>query len=883
MERIHSDYSDMGVTVLGVVQREGLSRLSRFKQEFKISYTVLADPADEVAAMYVATGNVTILVIDKSGIVRYVGGYTPWPELAEEIDAIIGGPEEVDLSSAELATQALKNPDMRIRRKAAEALGEMRDAGVLPHLTDALKDETASVREVAVQALGKIGGDEVMEALATALEDESSFVQMEAVKALGNMKDERTVPLLVKSLANADIRSDVAAALVDIGRPELVSEPLEEHFAVFRIWGDSEDFAQACADLGTAYMERKMYSDAAAAYEKAIRVLSDDDYRKGDYLKNLMDCYTETGEEEKAVTEYLTMIRNSPGGQPYIYYSNSDGTMAGYNKREYAVKKFVEAFEGQQKLDDLAEALEAEIPRSPKDSGLYETLGSIYDKQSMSEKAVSAYEKLVELQPANAKRYAQLAAAYKRSGMTDNALAVAAKIAERSGDAYIHNFIGRTLAGSGMYDEAAAAYRKAIEMTQDGWELGRFQGGLAKCYRNAGKYAEALAVYEDLIEKSTSSYDRDAARRSTWEVYEEGNLYGVAVEKYQKMVEAKPDDPEAHESLARAYRGNEELDKAIAEYERVAELKPEDAGVFETLGSVYKEQGNSEKVIACYKEAMMLAPDNSSLNVKLGDFYREQGMMGEAAAEYDKSQAQRLAQIEQGATDPAVYDRVARFYIDKEVKPQEAISLAQKAVELAMDNPAFMNTLASAYSNAGQIEKAQRQWAAAGFVSDANWLVVGPFDNTDGIGFSEVYPPEQSIDVHATYQGKMEEITWVRAKDELADAYVDLARMFDENEWTVAYALARVTSPEDREAQLRVGRDDDVKVWLNGEEVLSKNVGQAAAIDQDIIPVNLKSGANEILMKICNRIGLWGLYLRITDTEGKPYDDLDIMPVVEHQ
>ncbi len=108
------------------------------------------------------------------------------------------------------------------------------------------------------------------------------------------------------------------------------------------------------------------------------------------------------------------------------------------------------------------------------------------------------------------------------------------------------------------------------------------------------------------------------------------------------------------------------------------------------------------------------------------------------------------------------------------------------------------------------------------------------------------------------------------------DGFVNLAEYLNHNEWTVAYACAYMDSPEARQVQFRTGSDDDLKVWLNGQLVLGKNIGRYAVKDQDIVPVSLKSGSNEILLKVCNRTGSWGFYMRITNEAGQPYKDLRI-------
>ena len=80
---------------------------------------------------------------------------------------------------------------------------------------------------------------------------------------------------------------------------------------------------------------------------------------------------------------------------------------------------------------------------------------------------------------------------------------------------------------------------------------------------------------------------------------------------------------------------------------------------------------------------------------------------------------------------------------------------------------------------------------------------------------------------------------------------------------------------------LRIGNDDQAKMWLNGEEVFANPTGQWALLDYNTIPVTLKTGKNTILVKVCNEEKRWGFYLRITDIDGKPYQDLKINDVQE--
>lgn len=80
--------------------------------------------------------------------------------------------------------------------------------------------------------------------------------------------------------------------------------------------------------------------------------------------------------------------------------------------------------------------------------------------------------------------------------------------------------------------------------------------------------------------------------------------------------------------------------------------------------------------------------------------------------------------------------------------------------------------------------------------------------------------------------------------------------------------------PTERIAQIRFGSDGQAKLWLNGKEIFGRDTSHLAVVDGDIIPVTLNARDNQILVKVC-RTGLpWRFYLRITDADGKPLEDL---------
>lgn len=165
-----------------------------------------------------------------------------------------------------------------------------------------------------------------------------------------------------------------------------------------------------------------------------------------------------------------------------------------------------------------------------------------------------------------------------------------------------------------------------------------------------------------------------------------------------------------------------------------------------------------------------------------------------------------------------------------------------------------------------------------GFIT--RWELIGPFDNTGEKAFDVVYPPEEAIDLGAEYQGKPEgdkprTVGWIdhETKDEFG--IVDLNEALAKENGVVAYAYAEFDSPKEQPAELRLGRDNAAKVWLNGKLIHEHRVYHSGSdMDQYIGRGKLKAGRNTILVKVLQNeqkeewAQTWGFQLRVCDATG---------------
>ncbi len=133
------------------------------------------------------------------------------------------------------------------------------------------------------------------------------------------------------------------------------------------------------------------------------------------------------------------------------------------------------------------------------------------------------------------------------------------------------------------------------------------------------------------------------------------------------------------------------------------------------------------------------------------------------------------------------------------------------------------------------------------------WHSIGPFAAADfKKAYNEPFAPEKEIDLKKVYG----ELKWVPQpgwKD--GQVHNTLTGANSAN-----YLHRTIEAPQEGPLEISLGRDDAIKVWLNGKSVLAKEVMGGAAADQDKVTLQLKAGRNDLLVKIVNAGGPSGFY-----------------------
>jgi hypothetical protein len=169
-----------------------------------------------------------------------------------------------------------------------------------------------------------------------------------------------------------------------------------------------------------------------------------------------------------------------------------------------------------------------------------------------------------------------------------------------------------------------------------------------------------------------------------------------------------------------------------------------------------------------------------------------------------------------------------------------------------------------------------------GFVKE--WLLLAPIPLADGEDAAAAVDKQQVPD-----EAKLEPKDGDKVKVGTAELewkkYTAKEHFFDFNDYlgketenSVGYAVTYVVcESEMKDVTLKIGSDDQSKVYLNGKEVGKYAEARALEKDQNSYDgLTLKKGTNVVVFKVINEGGDWSGCARFTDKDGKPLKGLKV-------
>jgi len=457
------------------------------------------------------------------------------------------------------------------------------------------------------------------------------------------------------------------------------------------------------------FLKTKRPAEAREAARRAIELDADCPVAHS-YLAEALHAAGQLAEAEAARTETLERA-------PFeaVFHQNLGALQRDLNQDGLAERSFRRAIElrpdfalawlnlGDLLLDrrDFASAEAALRKAVELDSGNAQprrSLGNLAMKRREFAAAEAAFQQAVELSPSDPEAFYGLGETHRlrhRPGEAERAYRKAIEL--KAGYAAAHTGLGIVLQERGQFDEAEKLYRKAIEL--DSKESAPYNN-LGNVYREARRNLdEAERFYRKALELAPN----DAEPQSGLGLIaaERGDL-AEAERLLRRAVELAPDSPGINNNMGEILRRRGRLDEAEPFYKKALGLDPENVAAYGNLGIIHAMRRQFDEAEKMFRALLQHSSGNDRLPalVNLATICGEQGKLDEAEGFF--RQALTLS-----PDHPRVGNSLASFLADHQLKLDEALALATRAVRAEPNSPEYLDTLGWVQCQRGELAEAE--------------------------------------------------------------------------------------------------------------------------------------------------------------------------------
>jgi Tfp pilus assembly protein PilF len=149
----------------------------------------------------------------------------------------------------------------------------------------------------------------------------------------------------------------------------------------------------------------------------------------------------------------------------------------------------------------------------------------------------------------------------------------------------------------------------------------------------SGNYGEAAAAFRRALAADPGSL---AARFNLAVTFVARGQLEAAIEAFRDALSIAPDVAQLHFNLGAVLKRRGHLDEAILSYERAAALAPSLAALND-LGSALRERGRTDEAIAAFRRALQIDASSALVHVNLGTAREDKGQLEQATLCYERA------------------------------------------------------------------------------------------------------------------------------------------------------------------------------------------------------------------------------------------------------
>jgi len=342
-----------------------------------------------------------------------------------------------------------------------------------------------------------------------------------------------------------------------------------------------------------------------------------------------------------------------------------------------AIRYLLEVYMQQGTAADITGVIEPALNQPSKDSGYWVSLGDtlaavLRQKPSLStviDRAAirQCYQKALVLAPRDV------------------------EIEARVADAYAEN---------GEYQLAADAYAKLLK-ARPGNPL--VLDRLWRMYSQSGQKEKAIATLEQILKRDPLRFE---VYNVLGDLYEDLDKNDRAISNYQQSLVLNPNQLELYERVALAQMRLKKFADASATLANAKEKFPTKFQIPYLIGLLQTDQKNYTNAVASFADAETLAKEDPELIKPSSAFYFAYGSAYERMGQDEKAVAMFRKAIELDPNNHNACNYLGYMWADKGVHLEESLELIQKALKLAPDNGAYLDSLGWVLFQMGRYEEA---------------------------------------------------------------------------------------------------------------------------------------------------------------------------------
>lgn len=460
------------------------------------------------------------------------------------------------------------------------------------------------------------------------------------------------------------LTASVSAAVDDLDRRAFhffVNGNIQEQINDFR--GAAESYEKALKYHPDSYQIR--YNLARAYFrlqnfQQTIRVLDEIEPIDIPVLEIKAASFRTTDQRDSARVAYRTIVDIDPGHRTALSY-------------------LISIYNRQGDLDSSAWALEQLAVANPTDFRIWQDLARIQISNQNYDSAIVLYEQGIEMNAsaANIRSFIELGELYQKAGMADSGVAV---------------------------------YKRGLSLAPDNPLLNRI---LASYYVAVDSLHEAVKYAQRLARQSS---DDPAAVRRLGLIYIQLDSLDKADSIFSDLVQSEHTTAYDHYYLGTIAILGEEYDRAISELSIAAKSLDTLSRAWLDLGYAYRKTGDTQNEIESYRQALQRVRESESrqrLLFALGAVLERDHQIDSAIAAFEEILASNPEH--DGALNYLGY-----MLADLDIRLDYARSLIERAISIAPDNPAYVDSYGWIYFRLGDYARAiVHLERAAGLVDDA--------------------------------------------------------------------------------------------------------------------------------------------------------------------